>query len=96
MHSLALYSIVRWTCWDRIPPVGHNICNIRERVGHSNCNGVDGNAVRKEVASGLAIANDVDGNAVRKEVVGVQVKIRLSSQFCAFTCFVLADCALDL
>ena len=53
-------------------------------------------SVASENASGIAIANDVDGDAVRKEVIGVQVQIRLLSQFCAFTCFVLADCALDL
>ncbi len=53
-------------------------------------------SVASENASGIAIANGVDGNAVRKEVIGVQVKYRLSSQFRAFTCYVLADCALDL
>ena len=53
-------------------------------------------SVTSENASGIAIAIGVDGNAVRKEVIGVQVKNRLSSQFRAFTCFVLGDCALDL
>ena len=53
-------------------------------------------SVTSENSSGITIANGVDGNSVRKEVIGVQVKNRLSSQFRAFTCFVLADCALDL
>ena len=51
-------------------------------------------SVTSENSSGIAIANGVDGNAVRKGVIGVQVEIRLSSQFRAFTCFVL-DRALD-
>ena len=53
-------------------------------------------SVTSENSSGITIASGVDGNSVRKEVIGVQVKNRLSSQFRAFTCFVLADCALDL
>ena len=53
-------------------------------------------SVASENSSGIAIANGVDGNAVRKEVIGVQVKIRLSSQFRAFTCFVLADYVVGL
>ena len=52
-------------------------------------------SVTSENSSGIAIVNGVDGNAVRKEVIGVQVEIQLSSQFRAFTCFVL-DRALDL
>jgi hypothetical protein len=52
-------------------------------------------SVTSENSSGIAIVNGVDGNAVRKEVIGVQVEIRLSSQFRAFTCLVL-DRALDL
>ena len=53
-------------------------------------------SVISENSSGITIANGVDGNSVRKEVIGVQVKTRSPSQFRAFTCFVLADCALDL
>ena len=48
-------------------------------------------SVASENSSGVATANGVDGNVVKKEVIEVQPRNRLSSQFCAVTCFILAD-----
>ena len=45
---------------------------------------------------GRSIAHYVDGHAVRKVITRVQASGRSLSQFRAFTCFVLADCAAGL
>ena len=45
---------------------------------------------------GRSVAHCVDGHAVRKVIIRVQASGSVVSQFRAFTCFVLADCAAGL
>ena len=49
IHLLCTHRLRRWTCWNQIPPVDHNICNIRNSSGIAIASGVDGTVVRKEV-----------------------------------------------
>ena len=53
-------------------------------------------SVTSENLSGITIASDVDGNAVRRKSLEFKPQVRLSSKFCAFTCFVLTDCVAGL
>ena len=78
IHLLCIRRLCRWTCWNWVPPVDHNVCSISELIRHSNTFQGD------------------DGYVVGKESLKFKPRNRLLSQFCAFTCFVFADYAVEI